>query len=110
MKQTEVGYLILLAIILAVSFGFRLRQREPIRRMGRKFSGIKPAYEACKTTFKDVAANEEALRNLKMLVDYLKQPEKYGKLGARMPRGVLLYGPPGTGKTLLAQALAGDRG
>ena len=110
MKQTEVGYLILLAIILAVSFGFRLRQREPIRRMGRKFSGIKPAYEACKTTFKDVAANEEALRNLKMLVDYLKQPEKYGKLGARMPRGVLLYGPPGTGKTLLAQALAGEAG
>jgi len=110
LKQTEVGYLILLAIILAVSFGFRLRQREPIRRMGKKFSGIKPVYEVCKTTFKDVAANEEALRNLKMLVDYLKQPEKYGKMGARMPRGVLLYGPPGTGKTLLAQALAGEAG
>ncbi len=110
MKQTEVGYLILLAIILAVSFGFRLRQREPIRRIGRKFTGTKPVYETCKTTFQDVAANEEALRSLSMLVDYLKNPSKYGSMGARMPRGVLLYGPPGTGKTLLAQALAGEAG
>jgi len=110
MKQTEVGYLILLVIVLAVVFGLRLRQREPVRRIGRKFSGGKPVFETCKTTFQDVAANEEALRSLSMLVDYLKQPEKFGKMGARMPRGVLLYGPPGTGKTLLAQALAGEAG
>jgi ATP-dependent Zn protease len=102
--------LILLVIILAVVFGLRLKQREPVRRLGRNFNGSKPVYETCKTTFQDVAANEEALRSLSMLVDYLKNPEKYGKMGARMPRGVLLYGPPGTGKTLLAQALAGEAG
>lgn len=110
MNQTEVGYLILLAIVLAVSFGFRLRQREPVRRIGRKFSAAEPAEDVCKTTFADVAANEEALRSLSMLVDYLKNPEKYVRMGARMPKGVLLYGPPGTGKTLLAQALAGEAG
>jgi cell division protease FtsH len=109
-NQTEVGYLILLAIVLAVVFGLRLRQREPVRRVGRRFNAAQPANEICKTTFADVAANEEALKSLSMLVDYLKNPEKYAKMGARMPRGVLLYGPPGTGKTLLAQALAGEAG
>jgi len=110
LQQTEVGYLLLLAIVLVVVFGIRLKQKEPIRRMGRGFGGSKPVTEALKTTFQDVAANEEALRSLSMLVDYLKNPEKYGRMGARMPRGVLLYGPPGTGKTLLAQALAGEAG
>ncbi len=61
-------------------------------------------------TFSDVAANEEARGSLSGLVDYLKNPEKYARYGARMPRGVLLYGPPGTGKTLLAKALAGEAG
>lgn len=61
-------------------------------------------------TFQNVAANEQALNSLMELKDYLKQPEKYVKYGARMPRGVLLYGPPGTGKTLLARALAGEAG
>lgn len=59
-------------------------------------------------TFDDVAGNEEAKDSLKELVDFIKNPEKYEKYGARMPRGVLLYGPPGTGKTLLAKALAGE--
>lgn len=59
-------------------------------------------------TFADVAGNEEAKESLNELVDFLKNPEKYGRYGARMPRGVLLYGPPGTGKTLLAKALAGE--
>ena len=58
--------------------------------------------------FRDVAANEVALRSLMELKDYLATPEKYARYGARMPRGVLLYGPPGTGKTLLARALAGE--
>ena len=61
-----------------------------------------------KCTFSDVAANEQALNSLRELRDYLKDPEKYVRYGARMPRGVLLYGPPGTGKTLLARALAGE--
>lgn len=61
-------------------------------------------------TFADVAANEEARRSLEQLRDYLVDPEKYRRCGARMPKGVLLFGPPGTGKTLLARALAGEAG
>lgn len=61
-------------------------------------------------TFQNVAANEQALKSLMELKDYLVKPEKYVSYGARMPRGVLLYGPPGTGKTLLARALAGEAG
>ncbi|WP_235436101.1 ATP-dependent zinc metalloprotease FtsH [Gottschalkia purinilytica] len=63
-----------------------------------------------KITFDDVAGNEEAKENLRELVDFIQNPEKYQKYGARMPRGVLLYGAPGTGKTLLAKALAGEAG
>lgn len=61
-------------------------------------------------TFCDVAANAEAKSSLEGLVDYLKNPARYVRFGARMPRGVLFYGPPGTGKTLLARALAGEAG
>lgn len=61
-------------------------------------------------TFDDVAGNEEAKESLKELVDFIREPEKYAKYGARMPRGVILYGPPGTGKTLLAKALASEAG
>ena len=61
-----------------------------------------------RTTFEDVAGNEEVKESLKELVDFIENPELYNKYGARMPRGVLLYGPPGTGKTLLAKALAGE--
>ena len=61
-------------------------------------------------SFENVAANEEALSSLRELRDFLKHPESYAKLGARIPHGVLLYGPPGTGKTLLARALAGEAG
>lgn len=57
-----------------------------------------------------MAANEEALSSLRELRDFLRHPETYAKLGARIPHGVLLYGPPGTGKTLLARALAGEAG
>lgn len=61
-------------------------------------------------TFKDVAGNEEAKESLRELVDFIQNPDRYNKYGARMPRGVLLYGPPGTGKTLMAKALAGEAG
>ncbi len=63
-----------------------------------------------KTTFADVAGCEESKEELLEVVDFLKTPEKFQKLGGKMPRGVLLYGPPGTGKTLLARAVAGEAG
>ncbi len=69
-----------------------------------------PASQASRLSFLNVAANEEALNSLKELADFLKDPQKYQRMGARMPRGVLLYGPPGTGKTLMARALAGEAG
>jgi cell division protease FtsH len=61
-----------------------------------------------RVTFKDVAGIEEAKEDLSEVVDFLRQPERYRKLGGRIPRGVLLAGPPGTGKTLLARAVAGE--
>lgn len=63
-----------------------------------------------KVTFKDVAGIDEAVEELEEIRDFLKEPERYHKLGAKIPRGVLLVGPPGTGKTLLAKAVAGEAG
>ncbi len=66
--------------------------------------------EKRKTTFDDVAGADEEKEELAEVVEFLKAPEKYNKLGARIPKGVLLVGPPGTGKTLLARAVAGEAG
>ena len=66
--------------------------------------------EKRKTTFDDVAGADEEKEELSEVVEFLKAPEKYNKLGARIPKGVLLVGPPGTGKTLLARAVAGEAG
>ena len=63
-----------------------------------------------KTTFADVAGVEEAKAELTEIVDFLKTPERYNAIGARIPKGVLLVGPPGTGKTLMAKAVAGEAG
>ena len=63
-----------------------------------------------KVSFDDVAGVEEAKAELHEIVDFLKRPEAYGRLGAHIPRGILLVGPPGTGKTLLARAVAGEAG
>jgi len=71
----------------------------------RMFSGTRPS-----VTFMDVAGVDEAKEELKEVVEFLKFPEKFAALGARIPKGVLLVGPPGTGKTLLAKAVAGEAG
>ena len=76
------------------------------------FGKLKPknGNETSDKTFGDVAGCDEEKEELAELVDYLKQPDRYTKLGARIPKGVLLVGPPGTGKTLLAKAVAGEAG
>ncbi|MFN8528949.1 MAG: AAA family ATPase [Anaerolineae bacterium] len=73
------------------------------RTQAREYTKEKP-----KITFRDVAGQEAAKSELVEIVDFLKEPDKYIALGARIPRGVLLIGPPGTGKTLLARAVAGE--
>jgi cell division protease FtsH len=68
------------------------------------------AEEDLNVTFNDVAGIDEAVEEVREIVDFLKNPEKYQRLGGRIPKGVLLVGPPGTGKTLLAKAIAGEAG
>jgi cell division protease FtsH len=80
----------------ALSFG---------KSRARMFTGDKPT-----VTFADVAGQEEAKQDLTEVVEFLKFPDKFAQLGARIPRGVLMVGPPGTGKTLLSRAVAGEAG
>ena len=80
----------------AMSFG---------KSKARVFTGDKPT-----VTFEDVAGAEESKQELQEVVEFLKEPQKFASLGARIPKGVLLVGPPGTGKTLMAKAISGEAG
>ncbi len=109
---TALGY-ILPFIILAGVFWFVFRQAQGSnnaamsfgKSRARMFTGDQPT-----VTFVDVAGVEEAKEELKEVVEFLREPEKFISLGARIPKGVLLVGPPGTGKTLLAKAVSGEAG
>ncbi len=103
------GFLPVLLLIGLVYFMGRQAQRSQQSMFG--FGGSKARVynqEKPDVTFADVAGEEEAKAELAEIVDFLKNPQRYRALGARLPRGVLLIGPPGTGKTLLARAVAGE--
>lgn len=98
-------------IIFAILILFVLKQAQGSANSAFSFGQSKARLhdkDKNKTTFADVAGAEEAKEELADVVDFLKSPKKYTKMGAKIPKGVLLFGPPGTGKTLLARAVAGE--
>ncbi|HEX6898059.1 MAG TPA: ATP-dependent zinc metalloprotease FtsH [Bryobacteraceae bacterium] len=101
------GPLLLLFVIYLAAMHRMQKGGGPLN-IGRNKAKIHDESSRFDTKFSDVAGVEEAKAELSEIIDFLKTPEKYQKLGGRMPRGVLLVGPPGTGKTLLARAVAGE--
>lgn len=109
----NIGFLVLLV------FGFWMLMRRmtggggpggQIFNIGKSKAALFDAENKVRITFADVAGLEEAKEEVKEIVDFLKTPQKFTKLGGKIPKGALLVGPPGTGKTLLAKAVAGEAG
>jgi cell division protease FtsH len=100
-----IGVLILVFVIMMRRLGGAGSPMQFGRSRGRLY-----ALDDLGITFEDVAGIEEAVEEVREVVDFLRSPEKYQRLGGRIPKGVLLVGPPGTGKTLLAKAIAGEAG
>ena len=99
----------LIAYIAMVSITFFIDYTGLLKKVGGpQNSEVKP--EQQKARFSDVKGCEEAKEEMQEIVDFLKSPDKYNKLGGKLPKGVLMVGPPGTGKTLLARAVAGEAG
>ncbi len=109
-KSLLFGFAPTIFLLLLLFWIFRrMSSSRMVGSMGRsRARRYRPGVET--VTFADVAGIDEAKQELTEIVDFLRDPEKYRRLGGRIPRGVLLSGPPGTGKTLLAQAVAGEAG
>jgi cell division protease FtsH len=106
------NWILPIALLVAL-WAFLLKRLSPTQNVmtfGKSKAKIYASDEKQKVTFNDVAGLDEVIEEVKEVVDFLKNPRKYQKLGAKIPKGVLLVGPPGTGKTLLAKAIAGEAG